>query len=211
MNDKTVPTCFGRHWDGDAPECKGGLDPAYAHPISDSCVRPPCNWYATCGATYCNRVKAVPAQPMTPTQHRPPPQPQPYQQTSYPQTSYPQTRQQTYVQHVPAPQPAPVQYAQPQQTQLQQIQQPQQMQPQAGPGQRVMYINGVPYGPVDAAATPPMVPMATVMPGVQAQSFLSVPESGNGAGAFWASIVRGMSKGGLQMALHRIDYFPLGW
>lgn len=46
-----VPTCFGTpEWDAKAPECAGGLDPKYTHPINGSHVRDACDFFSQCGA-----------------------------------------------------------------------------------------------------------------------------------------------------------------
>lgn len=42
------PNCFGKLYDGAAPECVGGHDAAYSDPESGSRVRPRCNFVSTC-------------------------------------------------------------------------------------------------------------------------------------------------------------------
>lgn len=48
MNAPSQPTCFGRHWDPNHAECKGGLDPAYTNPVTGTKLRDKCSWFSSC-------------------------------------------------------------------------------------------------------------------------------------------------------------------
>jgi hypothetical protein len=47
---QNVPNCFGKEWDRNAPECKGGLDPTYSDPRTGGHVRERCSFFQECGA-----------------------------------------------------------------------------------------------------------------------------------------------------------------
>ncbi len=51
MTQQKVPSCFGAKWEARAPECAGGLDPAYMHPVNGSNKRDRCPWYSQCAAS----------------------------------------------------------------------------------------------------------------------------------------------------------------
>ena len=54
----TVP-CFGKHWDENVPQCKGGADPAYVSPEGSS-IRQRCPLFTQCAAaTATNQLKRM--------------------------------------------------------------------------------------------------------------------------------------------------------
>lgn len=42
------PSCFAKSWDQNAIECRGGLDPAYTNPITNTKMREKCSWFNSC-------------------------------------------------------------------------------------------------------------------------------------------------------------------
>jgi hypothetical protein len=44
--------CFGKYWEERNPECMGGPDPMYTHPITGSKQRDRCDFYEQCGRTF---------------------------------------------------------------------------------------------------------------------------------------------------------------
>ena len=50
MAQSETPSCFGKDWDKRAPECTGGADPNYVHPLNGSHTRDTCNFFQACGA-----------------------------------------------------------------------------------------------------------------------------------------------------------------
>jgi len=45
-----VPHCFAKDWDKNSPECAGGKDPTYTHPLTGMSVRDQCTFFGPCGA-----------------------------------------------------------------------------------------------------------------------------------------------------------------
>lgn len=45
-----VPVCFAKEWDKNAPECAGGPDPDFVHPITKLHVHEQCNFFTSCGS-----------------------------------------------------------------------------------------------------------------------------------------------------------------
>ncbi len=45
-----LPQCYGKEWEANAPECAGGLDPAFTDPKNGSHIRQKCPFYDSCGA-----------------------------------------------------------------------------------------------------------------------------------------------------------------
>lgn len=77
------PICFGKRWEAHHPECAGGLDPTYTHPVKNTHVRDRCKWYTSCASrTAANNLgsKLVPPQQLVrhPTPQMPT-MPQPFQ------------------------------------------------------------------------------------------------------------------------------------
>src|SRR5580693_7389375 len=71
-----TPGCFAKDWDKNAPECAGGKDPTYTHPVSGLSVRDQCTFFGPCGArTQANKMAAVipPSQLVRPGVVTPPP------------------------------------------------------------------------------------------------------------------------------------------
>jgi hypothetical protein len=61
---QTPPNCFGKSWDQHAPECAGGLDPAYRDE-KGSHIRNPCRFFSECGSR-CQASKMQQAQDLIP-------------------------------------------------------------------------------------------------------------------------------------------------
>lgn len=47
------PSCYGNHWNPQAIECKGGLDPMYTNPLDGSHRREKCSFYERCAPRTC--------------------------------------------------------------------------------------------------------------------------------------------------------------
>jgi hypothetical protein len=46
---ESVPNCFGKEWDKNEPECAGGHDANFTHPVTHQHVREQCRFFQTCG------------------------------------------------------------------------------------------------------------------------------------------------------------------
>lgn len=44
-----LPSCFGKQWESNDPQCAGGRDPAYTDPVTGSHIRERCAYYSACG------------------------------------------------------------------------------------------------------------------------------------------------------------------
>lgn len=177
----TQPSCFGKSWDPNHVECKGGLDPAYSNPRTGTKVRDECSWFNSCRqqvqgrplpspqllpSTSLLRPSAAPQRPMTPPYS--PPRPT----YAAPPTHYslptaiqhvPQAPPAPQVQHIPIPSYQP-QYHPP----ASHHQQPQPQHHQVAPPN---------YVPAHLAQLgPAYVPMPYQMPGSQMPQYLTVPE-----------------------------------
>lgn len=197
------PPCFGKEWEANAPECRGGIDPTYVHPRNGGNKRDQCQWYNACAQTTTNARAPqargpVNSPPIPASNLLRPPLPQTMQNMS--------VLQAPPVQQQPAfmPPPAPTQqlaYA------------PPAVQPQAAP--HVVYYGQTAYTSPGAAAVPVMVPMNTPMMGAQTQSFLMVQEpyenDGTGHGTRLArTLVRSMGKAAALTVANYLDYHPFG-
>lgn len=176
------PDCYGKHWDAQAVECKGGLDPSYVGIHGNTRVR--CKWYQECSsATNNSRIRMATPQGYSPLPYTPP------APTAITQQPY----------HLPIQQytaPKPVQQQQVYQAPVQPVMQP------------VMHA-GVMYAPVAQAAVPQMVPMNQMMPGAQTQCFIAIPEQSNSwAGGFVGTMSRSVMKVGLLALANYLDYHP---
>jgi hypothetical protein len=61
------PSCYGKSWDPNHVECKGGLDPGYENPIDHTKRRDPCHWFSACGQVVeSERARQRAAQPLIP-------------------------------------------------------------------------------------------------------------------------------------------------
>jgi hypothetical protein len=152
QNPQQPPPCFGKSWDGKAPECKGGRDEGYINPRNKTNVRDQCRWYTSCAS----RTAATNIGP----QHQTPP-------------LIPVNR---LAQPLPVPVPVqqgpgqPVQIrAAPQPTYAPQYYHPQQPAP-------VPQQSGYLVHPHQAYYGPSYVPMPVPQPGLQVHGYLSVPE-----------------------------------
>lgn len=65
-----TPSCYGKDWDKNVPECAGGPDPNYTHPQTQQHIREQCNFFQSCGV----RVQAARSAQVIPPQNlvRPP-------------------------------------------------------------------------------------------------------------------------------------------
>lgn len=197
------PSCFGKLWDPNNAECRGGNDPSYSNPKTGSARRDICRWYSACSAET-NRAKLENAVRNAPPA---PPAAQPYAPVQPP--------------HVPmgnvvrpppaAPPNVGIPVAQtvgppvPLQTQAMMLQPVQQ--------QQVAYVGGAPYTQPGFAAQPVLVPVNQPMPGAQVPSFLTVPEPSNPdvpmGTRLWRTVYRSMLKAGFVGAANFMDYNPL--
>ena len=197
----TQPSCFAKHWDPNAVECKGGLDAAYENPRDKTHRRDRCAWFAPCSQTMTYSPQTTP-QPQTsqqliparsllqrPAVDTPPPRlqyqpPQPPFTPPRPPTHIPPPQQPSYQQYqqqysaVPPPQPIP-QYA-PMPTH-----------------QAMVHPSVAQYGPQ-------LVYQPYQLPASQVPQFLTVPEpvlEGGSWSRLGFEIARGMGKAfGLTLA-----------
>ena len=172
----TQPSCFGRSWDPNHVECKGGLDAAYENPTDKTHRRDRCAWFNSCSQAmnYPTHVaqptpQTQPSQPLIPARalaHRPTvdvPPPRPMMQPPQPPFTPPRPPTQ-----IPPHQPGYTQYTQPMSYyQHQQMPVPAPMQPQP---------NSMMVHPAVAQYGPPLVYQPYQLPGTQMPHYLTVPE-----------------------------------
>lgn len=188
-----VPSCFGKQWEANHPECKGGTDPLYVNPKTGSHVRDRCKWYSQCAQkTVGTRTQQRTGGVIPPQQIlRPPPAP------PAPNFAPPMPNQNTQARAAPPPLPA---------------QQPQMAQPMY---QQPVYHNNMPYVQPQMAAMPSAVPMNHAMEGAQVPSFVMVPEpylnDGTSHGKRLArTMFRSMGKAAGIAFANYMDYYPFG-
>lgn len=191
------PSCFGKHWDPNNVECRGGNDPSYSHPKTGSNRRDMCRWYSACAAaTNQGRTGQAVNIPVPP-----PPVPQ---SAFVPITNVVRPPSITTV-PTPTPISPPVPIGSPQLPHAQ----PTQLAPQ----QHVAYMSGLPYTQPQFASQPILVPVNQPMPGTQVHSFLTVPEPYNPnvpmGTRLWRTVYRSMFKAAFVGAANFIDYNPL--
>lgn len=203
MVDK-APTCYGKQWEANAPECKGGTDPMYVNPQNGSHVRDKCKWYSSCAQTTTGSRVQQGAQGVIPPTNllKPPPAPP----APSPMFAPPVPQPQQQIQRAPfaAPPVPPTMQQQPVQVMPQQYAQPQQV-----------YHNGVMYAQPHAAAMPAMVPANHAMMGAQIPSFVTVPEpylnDGVSHGQRLArTMFRSMTKAAAIAVANYMDYYAIG-
>lgn len=203
MANKSPPSCFASEWNETAVECRGGLDPLYTDPETETSRRPRCDWYGPCGAAQMSGVtreeliqrqkreqmigQNVPAQAPTNMGNQvliPPDQllRQPFTiPTPTPTTTFQQATRQFAQSLTQMQQQVPVSVAPRPSFQLPAA--PAQAQPaqQVAPApvaymQQPHQQQPMAMVPPQMAVTPHHVPMNYVMPGAQVPSFLTVPE-----------------------------------
>jgi hypothetical protein len=170
----TQPSCYGKSWDPNHVECKGGLDAAYENPRDKTHRRDRCAWFVPCSQTMNFQGTAQPtpqpvqSQQIIPTRsllHRPAvdvPPPRPI--APQPQPPYTPPRPPT---HIPAPTPSYQHYPQYAAPPPQQQHQPMQ-QYMAAPMQMVP--------PHVAQYGPQLVYQPYQHPSMQMPNYLTVPE-----------------------------------
>jgi len=167
----TAPECFGTHlWSATDPQCVGGTDPGYLHPVTKTRNRERCRWYQSC-ATTSAQGRARPPQVIPPQDLirqvkqptifqaavQPPPRPvAPHPNLAGRPPLHPPAAIQQYSGQ---PLPPPHYYGQPQQ---------QQQMPQP------MY--GMTAPPYIAQSGPVNVPLQIQQPGAQMPAYLTMPE-----------------------------------
>jgi len=122
MADETPP-CFGKEWDGNNSECRGGYEHGYINPINGSNSRDQCIFFRSCGAhTQAARVgqaRLVPTQNLVRLPPAAPSAPvQAPMQTMATQFGQVQQQQRPLPPQAPVPQPV---YQQQQQPMVQQV------------------------------------------------------------------------------------------
>lgn len=175
----TQPSCFGKRWDPNHVECKGGLDAAYQNPRDQTHRRDRCSWFNSCSQAmnYQPISTAQPTPQPAPTQqiiparsllHRPAvdtPPPRPSYQPPLPPFTPPRPPTQ-----IPAHQPSYTpQYAPPQHYAT--VPPPQPV-PQYAP----MPAHQMMVHPAVAQYGPPLVYQPYQNPGMQMPQYLTVPE-----------------------------------
>jgi hypothetical protein len=173
----TAPECFGTHlWSATDPQCVGGTDPGYLHPVTKTRNRERCKWYQSCATSSAqNRAKpaqVVPAQnlvrPKHPTVFQPAVQPPPRPVAPHPNLTGkpPLHPPPVAMQQYPGqPLPPPQYYGQPQQQQA------------VLPGSPIYGMPAPAYVPPHVAQAGPVnVPLQVQQPGAQMPSYLTMPE-----------------------------------
>jgi hypothetical protein len=46
---ESIPSCYGKEWDKNEPECAGGHDANFTHPVTGQHVREQCRFFQSCG------------------------------------------------------------------------------------------------------------------------------------------------------------------
>jgi hypothetical protein len=187
----TQPACYGKHWNPQSVECRGGLDPLYTNPIDGSHRRDKCSWYETCAPRTC--AAQIPSQ----------------QQPPAPQGFVPQ---QNLVRSGPTL-AAPVLH-QPPARPMMPWQQPQQQQQQ--PGFAQLYFphqqNMAPAYMVQFGQQ--QLPMNFQQPGMQIPAYLTVPEPVDFNIPWWQrlgiEVARSMVKGAAHSVANWVDHNPFG-
>lgn len=196
-----APPCYGKHWDPNSRECRGGNDPAYVNPVTGTNKRDICQYYGSCSAaTNGARLREMSGVQPTPShfqlpQAPPPPQAAPAYQVP--------VRQQVPTAAFSAPVPQPVQAP------VQSIV----VAPNPNQQQHVVYVGQAPWTQPQFAATPLMVPMSQPMQGAAVPSFLTVPEPDNPdvpvMARFARTIFRSTFKAAFLASANFIDYSPI--
>jgi hypothetical protein len=193
------PTCYGKLWDPNAVECRGGLDPSYSHPKMGN-RREMCKWYQACSAasTHSKLQQAAKVAP-------PPPPPQ---------VAPPQVVPATAIVRPPPPAGMP-QVMAPQQVQSAvQVPQAQAVVHGPPPQQQIAHAAGVAYTQPQYAAMPTMVPMNQPMMGSNIPSVLVVPEPPDPSVPLglrmWREVTRAVGFAACLTAANFITYNPVG-
>jgi len=194
----TQPSCYGKSWDPNSVECKGGLDPAYTNPEDQTHRRDRCSWFQPCSQIVTQSAPSTP-QLIPPRalllQHRavdtPPPRPVAPPIYSPPR---PPTYQQPQTQYSLPPAPAQVVPTPPSHPQFQP-----QPQLQHGSAPHVMYQQQpVMMAPPSVAQYgQQFVPMPYQNPGSQVPQYLTMPEPVYD-GERWGGFLRTMARTGLK-------------
>lgn len=186
------PSCFGKHWNPQAVECRGGLDPMYTNPRDGSHKREKCQWYERCAPRTCaNQMSSN--------------QPQQNVGVSPSRSIMPRSGPQV-VQPVVQPQQQPS------------MMQPSMMQPPAmqHPTQSfAQMVHPSQYAPAYLAQFgQQMLPMNFQQPGMQIPAYLTVPEPIDLTVPWWkrllTEVVRSMAKGAFHTGANWVDHNPFG-
>lgn len=195
-----VKVCFGQHWDANAIQCKGGVDPVYVDARGGN-ERERCAWYAKCASETIRVRMAV--KPPEQQQVRPPMQVPVYAPQNPIQSILRGVAQGTgnaLARHIQQMQP--MQHVQQVPYHQQQLVQ----QPHYGYPAPAMVHPAL-------AAVPYQVPMNYQAPGMQMPGYLSVPEPPVD-GQHWftrllLNIGRSMVKAGAHTTANFIDHTPV--
>lgn len=190
----TQPSCYGKSWDPNHVECKGGLDPAYENPTDQSHRRDRCTWFGPC-----SQQMRTPNPPLIPTRSLLPSRPamEPPPRPLAPTPSY---QPQTYS----PPRPLPLIPQPPMQTVYPPAlppAQPQYQQPQA----QAHYAQMVP--PNVAQYGPQFVPAPYQLPGSQMPQFLSVLEPADDGSSWIGRLGRESARGLIKGLAHSVAAF----
>lgn len=205
------PSCFGKSWDPNHTECKGGLDPAYTNPSTGTKMREKCSWFGACSQQMHKPAPLAPPSPQlipstallqravaatapikmpTPPQAHVPPRPPVYTGTA--------THYSLPTAHAPAPQVAHAPQVHIPQMHTPQMQMPVYQQPMVSQN----------YAPPHVAQFgPAMVPMPYQLPGAQMPQYLTVPEPVSDNVPWYLQLMRELGRSmvkafGHQLAAH---------
>jgi len=194
-----IPQCFGKLWSNTAAECKGGLDPSYINPQTNTNRRDPCKWFQACAS---KTGAASLSHGFPGGQQQAPTQLIPLNRLANPPGVFPISQG-----------PGQPVRLQPQQ-QHPYYQQPQYVQPQPQQYQQPQYIPQVPQGmyvtPQQAYHGPQFVPAPMQQPGMQVHGYITIPEPVRDD-VHWfmrltANAVRAMVKAATHETAHFVDH-----
>lgn len=187
-----LPICFGKEWNPQAVECKGGLDPMYTNPRDQSHRRDKCRFYERCAPRTCaNQISQSPTTSLVPAQNLVP--------RNGPQVASPVVQPQARQQPVYYPQA----YAPP----------PPPPAPTAGFAQ--MGHPSMQMAPAHIAQFgPQMLATNFQQPGTQIPAYLTVPEPVDLSVPWYMrlgrEILRAMAKGAFHTGANWVDHNPFG-
>jgi hypothetical protein len=186
-----LPSCFAKEWDKNAPECAGGPDPNYVHPITQLHVHEQCSVFSSCGA----RQQAIRQSQLIPQQQLIRPPSVPWQQ--------------------PAPMPAPAQAPQPANSfaeflARQRAQQVEAQRQQAMSAPRPMTAAPQPTQAMPAPVIQPTYahyPAPVYQLNYQMPGYLSTPEERADGEGLWPVLLREVIRSLFKASGHAVAHF----
>jgi hypothetical protein len=172
-----VPSCFGREWNKNEPECAGGPDQGFTHPKSGLHVREPCNFFQSCGVRT-QALRQAQSAVVPPQQLLRPPQQTPQTFADFMRLKNAEYAEQQRVQAMGGVRP-PTPVVQPQQQVQQQV-----------------HVMGAPHHPA------PVYQLNYMMPG-----YLSMPEERLPGEGLFPVLLREVIRSMLKALGHSVSHF----